>query len=158
MLSRIWLLTFLCLALSPLLCSVAIADADSDASIERSSQEIFSSLMSPFCVARTLNDCPSSAAHDLKNKIREEIKNGKSTQQVLDELYATYGDKIRATPALSGFGLIAWLAPLAFAALGLIIIIWWLSSSRAEPNQVTVQAPPLDPRIEERIKRELQKY
>jgi cytochrome c-type biogenesis protein CcmH len=55
-------------------------------------------------------------------EIRRLIAQGKSKQQVKDELVATYGRNVLALPDDKGFGLAAYLVPLAIAA-GIIALL-----------------------------------
>jgi cytochrome c-type biogenesis protein CcmH len=52
------------------------------------------------------------------------IAEGKSKQQIKDELVATYGEEVLAVPKSSGFDLAAWLVPAAlFLVAGLALAV-----------------------------------
>ena len=103
--------------------------------LDLTAHSIFSEVLSPFCPGRALLDCPSGSASELKNKIREELRAGKNKDQIMNELYTLYGDEISSVPRLRGFGLLAWLGPLVFFILGILIVIVWLRASLAQdPN------------------------
>lgn len=121
-------------------------------------KEIFTEVLSPFCPGRALQDCPSTAASELKDEIKNDISNGKSKETILSELYDQYGDQISAVPRTRGVGLLAWLAPLLFAILGAAIITIWLRKKKvtnAPSAETTDTQSSLDPEMEERIRREL---
>ena len=85
-------------------------------------------IMSPFCPGRSLRDCPSGQANELRADILERAKRGDSKEKILADLTAIHGDKIvRNVPEFSGIGALAWFAPLAFLLIGSIIIVIWLS-------------------------------
>lgn len=151
--SRFLLLSSILIALLALPVSAGAA-TDADPALEQQAQIIFGEVLSPFCPGRLLRDCPSSAATELKDRIRGEVRAGKSREEILAGLYALYGDQIRAVPAVAGFGLAAWLAPGIFLLLGLLIIGMWLRSRRSMP-EVERPAANLTPEMEERIRREL---
>jgi len=116
-------------------------------------EAILNEMMSPYCAGRSLRDCPSSAAGELKDKIRERVHGGESDQKILDWLFSVYGDEMRALPAKHGFGLLAWLTPAAFLLLGLGTLLTWLSFRRHEKLEGPSQ--PLDTEMIRRIEAEI---
>lgn len=94
--------------------------------------EVQRQVMSPFCPGRLLADCPSASASELKLEILGEAERGKKADQIVAELAAKYGDEIRATPAFSGFALLAWLIPLLFLGTGALVLLWWLWRNRTD--------------------------
>ena len=118
--------------------------SNSTAQIERKTHEISGAVLSPFCPGRSLNDCPSSKASDLKREISTMLQSGKSEEQVYDSLYERFGEHIRAVPKREGFGLLAWTFPIMFSALGAISLIVWLRN-RDAPLSGAGATPPKDP-------------
>lgn len=80
--------------------------------------EVTRELMSPFCPGVTIAECPSDQAKSLAAWIVVQADSGASKQEVLDTLYARYGDQVRAAPRAEGFGLAAYLVPIAVFAVG----------------------------------------
>ena len=97
-------------------------------------REISSSVMSPFCPGKLLADCSSNQASQLREKIRSDIAAGKTKQQVLDELFALYGESLQSAPNTYGFGLTAWITPALFLLLGGIGFLLWSRHFRPEEN------------------------
>jgi cytochrome c-type biogenesis protein CcmH len=91
-------------------------------SAESDLQSISANVLSPYCPGRLLQDCPSGAATELKEKIRERLLAGESREQIVESLYSEFGEELRSTPPMKNFGLLAWLGPLIFFALGLIVL------------------------------------
>ena len=117
-------------------CSVAAAEDGPVA--DPVSSKVFSEILSPFCPGRSLNDCPSQKAHELKDSIRQQLKEGKSPDAVVENVVAEYGEQYRASPKLSGFGWVAWCLPFIFVGLGIFAIIAkvrGISKSEALPSQ-----------------------
>lgn len=85
------------------------------------SNEVYTEVFSPFCPGRSLKDCPSSKAENLKKEIYQKIKSGQTKQEVLKDIFRVYGDKYRALPAASGFSLLAWLLPIIFLLIGALV-------------------------------------
>lgn len=128
-----------------------------DPAQELESKAIFDAVLSPFCPGRLLRDCPSTAAHELKDKIRGMVVEGKSRAEIESYLFALYGDSIRSVPPREGFGYVAWWGPAVFLGLGLTILGLWLRSKQrsAAEGTPTMTSPTLTAEMEERIKRHI---
>ena len=119
--------------------------------------ELYNESMSPYCPGRTLMDCPSEQAAELRGWIADQERAGRSRGDVEAELYQRYGDVILQAPRAEGFGLAAYLLPLAaFLAGGAIV---WLFLRRQAAGRPVPAPPgpraPLDPELERRIDEEL---
>ena len=128
--------------------SICIADTDSD----KTAQKIIHSVMSPFCPGRLLSDCPSAQAHQLREKIQEDLKAGKSEATVLDSLYAIYGETVRSAPAFSGFGITAWITPIIALIIGSILLWFWLKLKIAEPDTAAPELSSEEQALAEKLK------
>jgi cytochrome c-type biogenesis protein CcmH len=124
---------------------------------EKFAKEIFFEIISPFCPGRSLHDCPSSSAVELKDEIRSMINKGKSREEIITLLSDRFGQNIRAVPSTSGFQSLAWAAPIAFLVLGGVLLTLWLQNRAAKsgPDSSLPSVPPLDPEMQKRIDREL---
>jgi cytochrome c-type biogenesis protein CcmH/NrfF len=81
-------------------------------------------LMSPFCPGRTLAECTSPQAGELRAWIVVQAAAGRSRDEVYEELYERYGNKIRPTPKAEGIGLTAYALPIgAFLAGGVLVVV-----------------------------------
>ena len=121
---------------------------------------IENSVLSPYCPGRLLRDCPSGAASILKGEVRKQILAGESEAQIVSGLYQRFGEEIRGAPGREGFGLIAWLMPIVFVVLGLLILLLW--SKRLHGQQPATEHPetskPNSTELEARIQKELDDY
>jgi cytochrome c-type biogenesis protein CcmH/NrfF len=123
---------------------------------EDHAREIYSTIMSPFCPARLLSDCPSPSATELKVKILSDLRGGKSKEQVLEELYSTFGSSVRAAPEAKGFGALAWWIPILFVVVGGIVFAIWLARRKSvEVQSSSEPANQLSPEMQSRIEKEL---
>jgi len=110
-------------------------------------------LMSPFCPGRTLAECPSPQADDLRMWIIVQEASGRSEADVVEELYARYGDVLRSAPEVRGIGITAYALPIAVFLGGGILVAWVLrkitsKSQRTTGATASAIAPPLDPEFE----------
>jgi len=106
----------------PLCVVSAQADERSEA-LDREATNLYQQVFSPFCPGRSLNDCPSSKAAELKDEMRAQLEAGQSGEEVLRGVFQKYGDQYRAVPQFSGVGMLVWLVPASFVLLGLLLAI-----------------------------------
>ncbi len=149
-----------------LLCVVAFvssrAEADERAELlDKQSYELFQQVFSPFCPGRSLNDCPSSKAHELKLEMRSQLESGVPPQTILENVFAKFGEKYRAVPAYQGFGKLVWWVPLGFVLLGLAIAFGRVArrgkrgSGEKSPSSSVNVTPQISADIQAQIEREL---
>jgi cytochrome c-type biogenesis protein CcmH/NrfF len=133
------------------------ADERSEA-LDREATNLYQQVFSPFCPGRSLNDCPSSKAGELKDEMRAELEAGKSPEMILNEVFQKYGDQYRAVPQFSGVGVLVWLVPIGFVAIGLAVAVGVsISRKKTAPAATPPQKPALSADDERRIQEELSK-
>ncbi len=124
---------------------------------------LWSDLMSPFCPGRTLADCTSGEAEQLRSWILVQAASGRSREQVEAELFERYGDVILSAPRAEGIGLAAYLLPaLAFAAGGSGIAFFLARQTRGARGETRLPegpagSAPLDPELERLVDAELER-
>lgn len=134
--------------------------------LDRQANQIYQQVFSPFCPGRSLNDCPSSKAHELKKEMRQKLEQGVPPQVVLEQVFEQYGDQYRAVPQYAGFGRLVWWAPVIFLALGLVVALVLargkrvrgveLRANSVEPTKA--RPPPISPELRARIEVELERF
>jgi cytochrome c-type biogenesis protein CcmH len=90
----------------------------------------------------------SPAAADMKQYIAERIDRGWDKQRIIDGLVAEFGEGVLATPAKSGFDLVAWLVP-GLAVLAGIVAIGILAWTWSRRRRAATPAAPPPPTAEE---------
>ncbi len=129
----------------------------SETEVDREAHVIYNSVLSPFCPGFMLINCTSSKAAELRDEIRDMLAAGRTRSEIMDTLYARYGEEIRAIPKAEGFGLTAWLVPGGVLLTSGLLITFWLMrrrAPRASPVEV-VEADGLDAEKQARIDEEL---
>lgn len=105
------------------------ASAQSDQTL-RGAQEIFDTVMSPYCPGRTLSGCPSDKARELRDDILRRIDQGETPLEVKESLLRQFGPDLAGMPQNKGAGILGWLVPLLFVVLCLIIVAITLKRSK----------------------------
>ena len=92
----------------------------------------------------------------MKQIIRTRLAEGKTEQQIKDELVAQFGAGVLAEPPRSGFDLLAWLVPLAVlgtGAIGVAVVARGWSRRRADESAVQAVDPDLERRLDDELDR-----
>jgi cytochrome c-type biogenesis protein CcmH len=114
--------------------------------------------MSPYCPGRSLLDCTSGQAAELRAWIAEQEKAGRRREDVEAQLYDQFGDVILQAPKASGFGLAAYVIPVVGVAAGALVLVIFLrrqaGSVQSAPAAV---ATPLDPELDRLIDEEMRR-
>jgi cytochrome c-type biogenesis protein CcmH len=115
-------------------------------------------LVCPVCET-TLDQSNAPVAERMKTFIRVRIAAGDSEQEIKDALVAQFGSEVLAEPPSGGFGLLAWLLPIAglvggAIAVALLIRAW----SRRGPPNGPESGDALDPELERLVDDELARF
>ena len=112
-------------AIALLLGSTGLASAQtysSDDVFKDRTHAIALQLRCPVCQGLSLADSQSELSQQMRGVITEQLRAGKTDQQVLDYFVAKYGEWILLEPKARGFNLIAYLLPLVMLAAGIGVI------------------------------------
>jgi cytochrome c-type biogenesis protein CcmH len=139
------------LMLVAMLVSAADLPAQDRREVNRAAEEIYNSVMSPFCPGRLLANCPSSQAADLRDRIREQLAAGETKENVIDGLYAIWGEEVLGARRNA----VAWLVPVAVIVVaGLLLVAWLRGTSRRYAARAAAPAP-IDAESRRRLEAEL---
>ncbi|MBH9741518.1 cytochrome c-type biogenesis protein [Vibrio navarrensis] len=90
---------------------------------EQQFKELGNTLRCPKCQNNTIADSNAALAQDLRHKVYEMTKEGKSKQEIIDYMVARYGNFVTYNPPLTAATSILWLGPLAVLLIGFSLII-----------------------------------
>ena len=90
------------------------------------------------CQNETLADSQAMLAIDLKQQIREQMKAGKSDQEILAYLTARYGDFVLYRPPVKRSTYLLWFGPFVLLVAGLYLLFRYIKSRREQ-----IQETPL---------------
>jgi cytochrome c-type biogenesis protein CcmH len=137
------------IALLALLASGATAAAVSEDTVH----EVAAQLRCVVCQSLSVADSPSETAHQMKDIIRERLAAGESPEQVRAYFVEKYGTWILLSPPRQGFNLLVWVVPFVGLGLGLLLVL--IVVRRWSRRPAAPAAPPLDPAMRARIRREM---
>lgn len=118
------LLVWLLAAVSGPAYSASAPEADGDPATEQRLKNLSAELRCLVCQNQSLADSHADLAIDLRNQVREQIKAGKSDEQIRSWLTDRYGDFVLYRPPLKTTTVLLWAGPavlLVAAVAGLFI-------------------------------------
>ncbi|AWG78082.1 cytochrome c-type biogenesis protein CcmH [Vibrio parahaemolyticus] len=91
---------------------------------EQQFKELGHTLRCPKCQNNTISDSNAELAQDLRHKVYEMTKEGKSKEEIVDYMIARYGNFVTYNPPFTMSTAILWLGPLAvvLGGFGLIVL------------------------------------
>jgi cytochrome c-type biogenesis protein CcmH len=132
--SGVWRLALLLL----LACSSAAAHAGEakpvadDPALEERVTAVASELRCLVCQNQTLADSNAPLAVDLRDQIREQMRQGASDRSIVDYMVARYGDFVLYRPPFKASTVLLWAGPALLALAGLAALFVRLSRRRRE--------------------------
>lgn len=127
--------------LSSLLCSVAAQTAQplaDDPELEKRLQALSQELRCLVCQNETLAESRAGLAEDLRREIREQMKAGKTDQEIVAFLTARYGDFVLYRPRVTPVTYLLWFGPFVLLAGGLAFLYRQLKLRRLQSAQRTL--------------------
>jgi len=97
--------------------------AAEDPALEKRVSSLAHELRCLVCQNQSLAESNASLAVDLRNQIREQLKDGRSEQDVIDFMVARYGDFVLYRPPLKLTTLALWTGPFLLLALGVFVLV-----------------------------------
>ena len=99
------------------------APAAQDPALEKRVMTLAEELRCLVCQNQTLADSNAPLAEDLRNQIRERMREGNSDAQVVEYLVARYGDFVLYRPPLKATTVLLWFGPLLLLAAGFAVLL-----------------------------------
>ena len=110
------------------------APAAADPALEERTMALAGVLRCMVCQNQTLADSNASLAVDLRNQIREQMRQGASEKQIIDFMVARYGDFVLYRPRFQATTVLLWVGPLVFILGGVAGLYVLLRRRRNAPD------------------------
>ncbi|HSP63655.1 MAG TPA: cytochrome c-type biogenesis protein [Pyrinomonadaceae bacterium] len=125
---RVWILLLLLSSLAPALAKEA--QPVEDPQIEQRMQALTQQLRCLVCQNETLADSRADLAEDLRKEIREQMKAGKSDQEIIAFLTQRYGDFVLYKPPVKATTYLLWFGPFVLLLAGTLLLYRYLKHRR----------------------------
>jgi cytochrome c-type biogenesis protein CcmH len=121
--------------------------ASAAADLEEQTRAIASELRCVVCQNLSVADSPSEMAQQMRAIVREQLKAGKTPDQIKDFFVSKYGEWVLLAPKTTGLSLILWVLPFVILLLGIAAALWfvrrWSSRKATAPMPKSATDPPL---------------
>jgi len=101
-----------------------------DPAVEKRLQTLSKELRCLVCQNETLADSQAGLAEDLRREVREQIKAGKTDQEIISFLTQRYGQFILYRPQVTPTTYLLWFGPFVLLIVGLIILFRYIRQRR----------------------------
>jgi len=145
------------LAVIAALAAVALVAPGAVSAAPPNAADLEAEIVCPVCET-TLDQSNAPIAERMKTFIRTRIAAGDSEQEIKDALVAEFGEEVLAQPPGGGFGLLAWLLPLAALVGGAIAVAFLVRTWSRRRVTETDENAPLDPQLERLVDEELARF
>ena len=101
------------------------------------------------CQNQTLADSNAELAGDLRREVREQVKAGRSDEQIVDYLVRRYGDFVLYDPPFKAITWLLWIGPFVLLAAAALVLVTILRRRRRAAEEPALA--PHDRRLVERV-------
>src|SRR5882724_505743 len=98
------------------------AQPNEDPQIEHRMKNLTEQLRCLVCQSEALSDSPAQWAETVRREIREQMKAGKTDQEIIGFLTQRYGDKVLYNPPVKATTYLLWFGPFVFLIGGTILL------------------------------------
>jgi cytochrome c-type biogenesis protein CcmH len=106
-----------------------------DEAVEQRMISITQDLRCLVCQNESLAGSHAELAEDLRREVREQVRQGRTDQQVVDYLVARYGNFVRYQPPLQASTVLLWFGPFALLVASLFALMRHLRGRVAERDE-----------------------
>jgi cytochrome c-type biogenesis protein CcmH len=99
--------------------------ATSDSALEAMTTQLAAELRCPVCQGNSIQDSPSELAQEMRDLIRDQLRSGKTPDEVRAYFEDKYGEWILLAPRAEGFNLVVYVVPLVTILIG-GAVVWRL--------------------------------
>ena len=111
----------------------AASTAPYDAALEARVKEVSAILRCPVCQGLSIQDSPSELSLQMKDVVRQMLREGKSPDEVKAYFVSKYGEWILLEPKASGMNLVVYALPVVLVLLG-AGFIWMMVKKWSAPG------------------------
>jgi cytochrome c-type biogenesis protein CcmH len=118
-----------------------VQQTPADSILERRTAEVASQLRCPVCQGLSIQDSPSELSQQMRAVVKDQLRAGKTPDEVKAYFISKYGEWILLEPKPQGFNLLVYALPILLIAAGLGVIVvavrkWTTPSSNEESTSL----------------------
>ncbi|MGB9093684.1 MAG: cytochrome c-type biogenesis protein [Gallionella sp.] len=115
-------------------------DMAEDPVLEQRMVHLAQNLRCLVCQNESLASSRADLAKDLRQEVREKMKQGMTDQQIIDFLVSKYGDFVLFDPPMKRDTILLWYGPFALLLIGLISLVYQLRKRKKAVPEVHLSA------------------
>ena len=115
-------------------------DLAEDPVLEQRMVKLAENLRCLVCQNESLASSRSDLAKDLRQEVREKMKQGMSDQEIIDFLVSKYGDFVLFDPPVKSYTLLLWYGPFALLLIGLAGLVIQMRKRKNAPPESQLSA------------------
>ena len=128
--TRLVFLTLVICMFTPVVIARDAQPLGEDPAVEERLNKLSKELRCLVCRNETLAESPAGLADDLRREIREQIKAGKTDQEIIAFLQARYGEYILYRPRVTPTTYLLWFGPFVLLLAGLLVLFRYIKQRR----------------------------
>ena len=111
-------------------------DLAEDPVLEQRMVHLAQNLRCLVCQNESLASSRADLAKDLRQEVREKMKQGMTDQQIIDFLVSKYGDFVLFDPPMKRYTILLWYGPFALLLIGLASLVYQLRKRKKAVPEV----------------------
>lgn len=93
-----------------------------EADLEERTSAVASTLRCPVCQGESIQDSPSQLAQDMRALVREQLRAGRTPEEIRGYFVGRYGEWILLEPRMTGLNVLLYVFPVALVLGGLALV------------------------------------
>lgn len=110
------------------------ASAARDSVLEARTTAVASTLRCPVCQGESIQDSPSELAQDMRAIVREQLREGKTPEEIKAYFVSKYGEWILLEPTMTGLNVLLYVFPVLLVLGGLAAVVFLVRRWTAAPQ------------------------
>jgi cytochrome c-type biogenesis protein CcmH len=111
------------------------ASATADSILEARTAEVAAQLRCPVCQGLSIQDSPSELSQQMRSVVKDQLREGKSPEEVKAYFVSKYGEWILLEPKAKGFNMLVYALPILLVLGGLAVIAAAVRKWTRPPDQ-----------------------
>ncbi len=97
--------------------------ASEDSALEARTSALASSLRCPVCQGESIQDSPSELAQNMRAVVRDQLRDGRTPDEVKQYFVSKYGEWILLEPEMKGLNVLLYVFPVLLVVGGLALVV-----------------------------------